>query len=97
MGFSWAAFTLPFFWAVAYGVWLILTWWLVSRSSPSCSRACLESAQDASVSLLVGITVAGEALTGIVRLWAGANAHTRCGARKRSGSAYSGLGPDSAY
>jgi hypothetical protein len=75
--FSWAAFTLPFFWGIAYGVWPILVWWLVSLMLPLLLASLLGvTAQNTPVSVLVGITVVGEAVNGIVRLWAGANGHS---------------------
>jgi len=73
--FSWAAFTLPFFWGVAYGVWPIVLWWTGSLMLPIFLGAVMISdLQTAPVGMLVGITVASEAVNGIVRLWAGANA-----------------------
>ncbi len=75
--FSWAAFTLPFFWGIAYGVWPIVTWWLLSLLLPLVLGAALGLGDGAdSVRMLVGITVAAEAVNGIVRLWVGASAHS---------------------
>ena len=75
--FSWAAFTLPFFWGIAYGVWPIVLWWVASLMLPLFLGALLAvDPKTTSVALLVGITVASEAVNGIVRLWAGASAHS---------------------
>jgi len=73
--FSWAAFTLPFFWGVAYGVWPIVLWWVGSLLLPIfLSALMISDMKTAPVALLVGITVASEAVNGIVRLWAAVNA-----------------------
>jgi len=74
--FSWAAFTLPFFWGIAYGVWPIVIWWLVSLMLPFLLAALFGTGVGEQVSILVGVTVAAETVNGMVRLWAGTSGHT---------------------
>jgi len=75
--FSWAGFTLPFFWALAYGVWPVLTWWLIAQvmSFMLAGLFPFDPKTGSPVSSLVYIVVIAEAINGILRLWVGANGH----------------------
>jgi len=75
--FSWAAFTLPFFWAITYGVWPIILWWCVSLLVPVILTSAMGfDPKTGTASALIFITVISEAINGIIRLWAGANGNT---------------------
>jgi len=74
--FSWAAFTLPFFWGIAYGAWPIVMWWLVSMTLPFLLAALLGTGAADQVSMLVAVTVVAETVSGMVRLWAGTSGHS---------------------
>ncbi len=74
--FNWGAFFVPAFWAVAYGTWPILFFWLFTLLLPifllmitgSFGQTTLEAS-------IVGVTVISQFAEGVMRLWAGANAN----------------------
>jgi len=74
--FNWGAFMLPLFWGAAYGSWQIIGVWLFALVSPLFVAALTRTDQaGASISAIIGVTVLGEAVSGLARLWAGANAN----------------------
>lgn len=82
--FNWGAFLLPVVWALAYGSWQVLGAWLVAVSSPVLITMLAGADQlSASVSALVAATVASEVVSGLARLWAGANANRFLWSRER--------------
>lgn len=74
--FNWGAFLLPLFWAIAYGAWPIAAFWLFAPLVPLAMGSILGyDGTAATLSVLIGVTIVSEALGGLVRLWAGANAN----------------------
>jgi len=74
--FNWGAFLLPLFWAVAYGAWPIVAFWLFAPLVPLALSSLMGwDGTAATLSVLIGVTIVSEALGGLVRLWAGANAN----------------------
>ncbi len=82
--FNWGAFTLPLFWALAYGAWPIVSLWLLSLAVPLllASMAGVDGAAPP-LSTIVGIAIVAEVLSGIVRLWAGLNGNRTAWQRER--------------
>lgn len=74
--FNWGAFLLPFFWGLAYGVWPVVTLWLVALMTPIVLAIFAGSGGESSLEAsLVGITVISEIVSGVIRLYIGSSAN----------------------
>lgn len=74
--FSWGAFLLPFFWGIANNSWPVLTAWVVGTTSPLLIASMMGvDSKTPVVTSLIAAEVLSEIVSGIARLWAGANAY----------------------
>lgn len=73
--FNWGAFFLPFFWAIAYRSWPVLTAWFVAVMSQILIVSITGPLQGSQLTTLLGATVVAEIISGLCRIWAGLNAN----------------------
>lgn len=82
--FNWGAFLLPFFWGTAYGVWPVVSFWLLALITPYILFIIAGTGGDSSIQAsVVGITVVSEVVGGAVRIYIGANANRLLWAREK--------------
>jgi len=75
--FNWGAFLLPLFWGAAYGLWPVVSAWLLAALTPIVLALMFatEGRTTLPFTTFVGIAVVSEMVAGLTRLWAGANAN----------------------
>lgn len=82
--FNWGAFLLPVFWGLAYGVWPVVSIWLLSLLVPlGLGMIAASGGSSAIESSAIGITIISEVASGIARLYIGANANRLLWSRER--------------
>jgi hypothetical protein len=80
--FNWGAFFLPFFWGFAYRSYQVVGAWAVAIGAPLVMSLVVPTGENAPVANIIGVTVAAELVSGLARLWAGANANRLLWARE---------------
>lgn len=82
--FNWGAFLLTFFWALAYGAWPVMTLWLIGTMTPLVLLIFVGAGGESAIAASgVGITVISEIVSGIIRIYIGANANRMLWNRER--------------
>jgi hypothetical protein len=73
--FNWGALLLPSIWGITFGVWPVVSLWLLSFMTPFVLVSLVGLAgQDAVDSAAVGITVISQVIGAVISLYIGANA-----------------------